>query len=76
MSSVLVDIFRLRQHTPYNYYPWLILSDLAALIILILNFSDFDLARREAFTLSESKSNLLPDSFIYYFMTSIGMVTS
>ncbi|VDO25392.1 unnamed protein product [Onchocerca flexuosa] len=62
--SVLLDILRLRQRSPSNYYSWMILSDLFALIILIVNFSNFDLARRSAFTLLESNSSLLPDSFI------------
>ncbi|CAG9531681.1 unnamed protein product [Cercopithifilaria johnstoni] len=72
--SVLLDILRLRQRAPSNYYPWMILSDLLALITMIINFSDFDLARRDAFTLLESKSSLLPDTFVYYFMISLGMI--
>ncbi|KAM3723723.1 Piezo-type mechanosensitive ion channel component [Dirofilaria immitis] len=72
--SVLLDILRLRQRSPANYYSWMILSDLFALIILIINFSNFDLARRDVFTLLESNSSLLPDSFVYYFMTSLGMI--
>lgn len=74
--SVLLDILRLRQRSPTNYYPWMILSDLLALITMIVNFSNFDLARRDAFTLLESKSSLLPDTFVYYFMTSLSMVSS
>uniref|UniRef100_A0A8R1U0Y7 Piezo_RRas_bdg domain-containing protein n=1 Tax=Onchocerca volvulus TaxID=6282 RepID=A0A8R1U0Y7_ONCVO len=74
--SVLLDILRLRQRSPSNYYSWMILSDLFALIILIVNFSNFDLARRSAFTLLESNSSLLPDSFVYYFMASLGMASS
>ncbi|MCP9259309.1 Ribonucleoside-diphosphate reductase [Dirofilaria immitis] len=74
--SVLLDILRLRQRSPANYYSWMILSDLFALIILIINFSNFDLARRDVFTLLESNSSLLPDSFVYYFMTSLGMASS
>uniref|UniRef100_A0A1I8EHL2 Piezo-type mechanosensitive ion channel component n=1 Tax=Wuchereria bancrofti TaxID=6293 RepID=A0A1I8EHL2_WUCBA len=70
----LLDILRLRQRSPSNYYPWMILSDLLALITMIVNFSNFDLARRDAFTLLESKSSLLPDTFVYYFMTSLGMI--
>ncbi|VDO27190.1 unnamed protein product [Brugia timori] len=69
-----MDILRLRQRSPSNYYPWMILSDLLALITMIINFSNFDLARRDAFTLLESKSSLLPDTFVYYFMTSLGMI--
>ncbi|VIO91827.1 Uncharacterized protein BM_BM12460 [Brugia malayi] len=72
--SALLDILRLRQRSPSNYYPWMILSDLLALITMIINFSNFDLARRDAFTLLESKSSLLPDTFVYYFMTSLGMI--
>ncbi|EJW84628.1 hypothetical protein WUBG_04461, partial [Wuchereria bancrofti] len=72
--SALLDILRLRQRSPSNYYPWMILSDLLALITMIVNFSNFDLARRDAFTLLESKSSLLPDTFVYYFMTSLGMI--
>ncbi|VDN02254.1 unnamed protein product [Thelazia callipaeda] len=74
LLTILADMFKSHQQTPYNYYPWMILSDLAALTILIFNFSHFDLARRDALMLTEIKSHLLPDTFIYYFMTSIIMI--
>ncbi|VDK54721.1 unnamed protein product [Gongylonema pulchrum] len=70
----MLDIFRLQQHNPYDYYSCLILSDIAAFIIMIISFSDFDIARREAFTLTKDSSSLLPDSFVYYFMAGISMV--
>lgn len=72
---MLLDILTLRQRSHSDYYPWMISSDLIALITMIINFSNFDLARRDAFTLLESKSSLLPDTFVYYFMISIGMVS-
>lgn len=71
--TAVTDIFTAQGPTPCDYYSWLVMSDLIALGIMMFDFADFDVARRDVLTL-KGGDHLLPDNFIFYFMTSIGMV--